>query len=79
MKTHKILMLHCQKVKHLYICNISKTVQNKIWQVILQDNLVTEGFMVYSNNRISQGYNVVEKSKQNRIISFNGIKLVAQK
>lgn len=35
--------------------------------------------MGYNNTKLSQGYNVLEKFRQHRIISFNKIKLIAQK
>ena len=34
--------------------------------------------MLYNNGEISQGYNIIEKSRQHKIVSFNGLKLTAQ-
>ena len=34
--------------------------------------------MLYNNGEISQGYNIIEKSRQHKMASFNGIKLIAQ-
>ena len=34
--------------------------------------------MVYNDSKLSQGYNIIEKVRQHRIVSFNGIKLIAQ-
>lgn len=34
--------------------------------------------MVYNNGEISQGYDIIEKSRQHKVVSFNGIKLIAQ-
>ena len=35
--------------------------------------------MVYNNAKLSQGYNIIEKARQHKIISFNEIKLMAKK
>lgn len=78
LKTRKILLLHCQQIKHLYICSVSKIIQDKLWQAILQDTLATEAFMVDNNGELSQGYDIIEKARQHKIVSFNGIKLIAQ-
>ena len=45
----------------------------------LQDSLVTEAFMVYTDGRYFQGYNIFEKSKQHKITNLNIIKLIAKK
>ena len=63
---------------HLYICSVSKIIQDKLWQTILQDTLATEAFMVYNNGELAQGYDIIEKARQHKVISFNGIKLIAQ-
>ena len=34
--------------------------------------------MVYNNSELSQGDTVLEKSRQHKVVSFNGIKLIAQ-
>ena len=78
LKTRKILMIHCQQIDHLYICSVSKIIQDKLWQTILQDTLATEAFMVYNNGELSKGYDIIEKARQYKIVSFNGIKLIAQ-
>ena len=50
-----------------------------LWRLILQDILATETIMMYNNSELSQqGYNIIEKVRQHRIISFNGIKLIVQ-
>lgn len=78
LKTRKILLLHCQQIKHLYICSVSKIIQDKLWKIILQDTLATEAIMLYNDGELSQGYNIIEKARQHKVVSFNGIKLIAQ-
>ena len=35
--------------------------------------------MMYNNSELSQqGYDIIEKARQHKIVSFNGIKLIAQ-
>ena len=55
-------MMHCQQIKHLYICSVSKIIQDKLWKIILQDTLATEAFMVYNDGNLSQGYDIIEKA-----------------
>ena len=62
----------------MYICSVSKIIQDKLWKIILQDTLATEAFMVYNNGEISQGYDIIEKSRQLSDVGFNRIKLIAQ-
>ena len=71
-------LFHCQQIKHLYICSVSKIIQDKLWQAILQDTLATEAIMLYNDGELSQGYDIIEKARQHKIVSFNGIKLIAQ-
>ena len=49
-----------------------------LWRLILQDALATETIMLYNNSEISQGYNIIEKSRRHKGVSFNGIKLIVQ-
>lgn len=45
----------------------------------MQDSLVAKAFMVYSDNKLFQGYYIFAKFKQHKITNFDGIKLIAQK
>lgn len=71
-------MIHCQQINHLYICSVSKIIQDKLWQSILQDAFATEAIMVFNNTKLAQGYDIIEKARQHKVVSFNGIKLIAQ-
>lgn len=62
----------------MYICSVSKIIQDKLWKIILQDTLATEAIMLYNDGELSQGYNIIEKARQHKVVSFNGIKLIAQ-
>ena len=43
----------------------------------LQDSLATKAFMSYNNHRAFQEHDIFEKSRQQKAVSFNGIKLIA--
>lgn len=54
-------------------------IQDRLWQIILQDAIATETIMIYNNGKLYQGYDIVEKTRQHKVVNFNGIKSITQK
>lgn len=76
LKLHKLLMLHCQKIEHLYLVNISNTIRDLLWQNILQNTHVSTAIMIYSNQNLAQGYKILQKGINQQIHDFNHVQLI---